>query len=246
MGMSMPRSTLMKLAQRPSSSRQNDRWEPDPTVDSGFRLYRFEVIADVGGVPTPTKQLYDLRRLHFNGKGVAPDDCPGELECKKCRNKLMLEAQGTPDSIALAQRQEAAECPTYVVIPLEEPTRFRLFNAKTTASNGILLCCARAGGWKKGDFPKYEAWKDGTGDGQLFEECVDRGADKVCGPTGRDLILTPKKLKNGISWSVRMEVDGCVVLPFMEDSKVLNPIEVNKRIKEAIAKKALGGKEGDS
>lgn len=241
MATSIPRGLLKAMGQS-GGNRQRDDWKPSETVDSSLRVYRYETISDVNGVPTPEKQLLYSRKVHFKGKGVAPEDCSDDATCERCRKAALLSASGTEDALKAARQLEATDTTTFTVIPIEEPTRFRTFNARKSAYDGIILCMARAGGWKKGAYPKPESWTDGSGDGQLFEVCVASGADKVCGPKGRDIILTPVKKGLGTYWNVRLEEpDLSQPLAFPEDKDVLSPKDVNDRIKNAMAKKAQNG-----
>lgn len=240
---SIPRGVLRQMAGG-GSQRPKERWEPSTIKSSAIRLYRYEVSLDVNGVTTIEKRLCNVRELHFNGKGVAPTDCTGGSTCKKCRDAALMEAQGTEEALEKARQMQPTTSPEFVVVPIEEPTRFRTFSARFSAFQGILLELAIAGGWRSSDYPDGKAWEEGCETGPLFDKCVDAGCEKVCGPKGQDLILTPKAKGKGFTWSVRRMPDGNNVLPFPEDSKVLNPEEVQARIKAAVEKKA-GLKEGD-
>lgn len=240
---SMPRGVLQQMASG-GRQRQNDRWEPSETKDSAVRVYRFEKVIEVGGVQTTEKSLIAIRMLHFNGKGVAPDECSGGAACEKCRKKSLLEASGVPDALEKAEQMAPTYCPTFVVIPLDEPTRFRTFDARFTAFQGVMVEIAKAGGYRSAKYPEPKAWDDGGEIGALFDRCVEDGCGLVCGPSGQDLILSPTKKGKGISWSVSRMQDGNKPLPFPEDASVLNPETVQARIKAAMAKK--NEKEGDA
>lgn len=239
---SIARGVLRQMAGG-GGERPKERWEPSEVMDSAIRLYRYESPVEVNGEQTVEKRLCYVRMLHFHGPGVAPTDCPGGAACSDCRKAAMLQAAGTEDALEKAKALEASACPTFVVVPLDEPTRFRCFDARFSAFQGICLAMAQAGGWRLGSYPKKEEFEKETENAMFFDKCVDQGADKVCGPTGCDLILTPVKKGKGFQWGVRREIDGCAVLPFPEDSKVLNPEVVQARIRAAVAKK--NKKEGD-
>lgn len=236
---SMPRGMLRAMSGGGGGDRPPDRWSPDETKDSAIRLYRYEKVED--GVVS--KQLCSVRMLHFNGKGVAPEECPGGVVCEKCRKGSMLKAQGTDEAMEKARQLAPTTCPTFVVVPLDEPTRFRLYDARYTAFQGIMLEIAMAGGWRSASYPDAKAWEGAGEIGAIFDRNTEDGINKVCGPNGQDFVLTPKKKGKGISWSVRRLADGCAVLPFPEDSKVLNPEVVQARIKAAMEKRSM--KEGD-
>ena len=245
---SIPRGVLKTMAG--GGDRPKDRWEPSTTKDSPVRLYRYEATVESGGLTTVEKRLFYTRMLHFGGKGVAPVECTGgSLTCEKCRKAALTRAQNTPDSEQQAQDLDATFAPTFVVVPLLEPTRFRTFDPRFSATQGILLCLAQAGGFRSSKYPDAKAWDEGNETGPMFDRAVEAGCGIVCGPKGHDIILTPEKKGSGFTWKVSRMPDGNTVLPFEEDSKVLNPEEVRKRIKAAVATKAAGQnaqKEGDA
>jgi hypothetical protein len=240
---SIPRGVLRQMAGG-RDRLPTDRWSPSETKDSAIRVYQYEVTTEVGGVTTVEKKLCSIRMLHFHGKGKPPTECSGGMACEQCRRAAMTRAQGTPDSEEQARQFDASPCPTFVVIPLDEPTRFRMYDARFAAFQGICLEIAMAGGWRSAKYPEMKAWDEGSEVGPFFDKCVEEGAKRVCGPNGQDLILSPKSKGKGYTWSVRRIQDGNAVLPFPEDSKVLNPEVVQARIKAAMEKKN-SMKEGD-
>ena len=158
---------------------------------------------------------------------------------------MMLEAQGTEEAKEKANRMKVVANQTFVIVPIEEPTRFRTYDARFSAFQGIILELAKAGGWRSAKYPPLDAWKEGSEIGPLFDKCVEDGIPKVCGPSGQDLILSPTAKGRGIQWSVSRMQDANSVLPFPEDDKVMNPAVIQARIRAAMEKKANGSKEGD-
>lgn len=241
---SIARGVLRQMASG-GGDRPRERWVPSETKDSAVRIYRYEASVDVGGVTTIEKRLCFVRMLHFNGTGKQPSDCLGGMACSRCRKAAMLEAQNTDASREAARDETASACPTFVIVPIDEPTRFRTYDARFSAFQGICLEIAKAGGWRSAKYPEPKAWDEGNEVGPLFDKNVDDGCAKVCGPNGQDLILSPTKLGKGIRWAVSRMQDGNAVLPFQEDNNVLNPEVVQARIKAAMDKKANKTKEGD-
>lgn len=219
-------STTSALRHFGGSKRPSDFWSIDKPGSYGVRVYRFQQKNPDG---TTTPELYSMRFVHFGGKGEKPTDCEDETLCEKCRRVAQLESSGTAADREKADKMKRTPKACFVVVPLKEPERLRLYEAPWAAFRGIVLQAALCGGWR-GEYPEDKAWEDGNVEGAQFEQAVAAGLDKLCGPRGRDIVLTAKEHGKSLRYTVNMIPDGCPVLPFPEDATVLNPIEIRARI----------------
>jgi hypothetical protein len=204
----------------------SDYFKFEDGKQSSIRLYRF----DKGG----TKEMCTTRLLHFGGKGVRPVDCPADGTCDRCKTVARLEGSGTKEDKDKANQMRAQIQGCFTVIDVAAPTRFWVAEVNNNVAQGIFLGCARAGGWTE-VYPDRMVLQKLSSDQEreqkllLFETAVDAGIPKVCGPNGRDILVTYNKGKGAKTWDVFVRTDGNRVLPFAEDGDVPNPEEVRRK-----------------
>lgn len=216
--------------------RGSDFWRPKETGQYPIRLYRFDSKAEDG---TISKELCVTRKVHFGISGNKPMDCPviepGHDGCAVCRMTARLEASGTKEDGEKANRMRQVTQACFAFVLMADPTNLKLYECGFSVAQRIFLQIAKAGGWI-GPYPEA---KDPEEKHSQFAACFDAGLPKVCGPNGRDLIITYNKgaADKKKTYDVDMRVDGNKVLPFAEDDTVPNPEEVRKRMLQRMNEK---------
>lgn len=199
------------------------------------RLYRFDAI-DLE-TRQVNKELCAIRVQHWKDKKSAPCDGAG---CKRCSEAAMQLASAlSDDDKKKAQELTAKESASFAVIDIADPTKFKIMEGGWGLIRKINLEIAAAGGWvgpypdKKQMFEGGDPAKGLSADGQAYLAAFDLGISKVCGPNGRDIVITYKKNQGMNTHHVVIRQDGNKVLPFLEDANVPNPADVFARISAA-------------
>lgn len=226
--MSATRRLLQSFA---SGARESDLMQIEDGQTKILRFYRFEVVGDDGKI---TRELCVERQIHFHGKGQRPTDCPGPDLCNDCKRAAALDASGTKQAREEAKGLRAATQADFVVVDMANPTKFWMLSLGFGAVQKIIHEFAKAGGWVQ----EYPDKKEDEAVLGAFDQAFERGIPKVCGPSGRDLILTYNKGKAAKTWTVVQRYDENKVLPYQEDGNVLSPIELRQKLSGSV-------KEGD-
>lgn len=219
-------STLKLLQQYAGGGFESDFFKFEDGKTSTLRFYRFVIVDDAGSSHV---ELCAPHRVHFHGKGKAPTDCPGEEVCEQCKKAALYVGSGTPDDRKKARDMQATTQSMFTVIDLNNPTKFFVMEAGFGLVQKILLKIAEAGGWVA-DYPEA---KDPPDTWLAFENAVNKGVNKVTGPTGRDIIITYNKGKGAKTYNLVMRMDENKTLPFPEDNTVLSPIAVRQKMTAA-------------
>lgn len=208
-----------------SGQRGQDFWRPKESGKYPIRLYRFIS-------PSGQPELFRDSVVHFTGEGP-PVPCLGE-NCTVCKTVEALTAAGDNDSKERARRLRANRRMIFVVVPLKDPTGYKIYEASEGVGKNILLALSKAGGYI-GKWPKPEEMDE-------FFTCLQKGIPHVCGPAGKDIVITFDKTADPKSmYTVDLQPFECKTLPFAEDTSVPDPQVIRQRIETAKAKKAANG-----
>lgn len=212
---------MLKTLKGSGGNQGGDYWRPKNSGKYPFRVYRY--MNDSG-----EQELYSEAWVHWvDGK---PIQCSGDT-CDACHAVASLEAAGDADSTAKARDMRVQRRMTFVVVLIGEPTGFKLYEATEAVGRKILLQAAKAGGYL-GKWPRDEEMDE-------FFACLVKGIPTICGPAGKDIVLTYDKLAKPTDvYTVDMNPFECKTLTFAEDAQVPNPKEVRARIDRARAAKA--------
>lgn len=202
--------------------RGNDFWRPKDSGKYPLRLYRF--IDPKSGAT----ELFRDSIVHFTSDGP-PVPCLG-VNCKVCPVVDTLNAAGDADSKERAKRLRANRRMIFVIVLLADPQGFKIYEASEGVGKNILLSTSKAGGYL-GKWPTPEEMDE-------FYTCLTKGIPNVCGPAGKDIVITyDKKADPRNMYTVDLNPFECKQLPFPEDSAVPDPAVIRQRIDDAKARK---------
>lgn len=215
---------------------RNGWWRPKKVGRESFRFYRH---TNADGV----KKLFWTRLCHWPNGEKSPFPCTGNA-CKTCETSNTLRADPLNRDAGWNIRQITQY--HFVLVNPAMPEQFLVYEASEAAVKVILPGIAKEAGWMGGwpvapdmanptDVTRYQTELKDLGDK------ADQACDTICGPKGRDVMLTidPKGQGVGITAVDVFRVPG-KVLPFEENEGVPNPAEVRARMDERQTRKENG------
>lgn len=134
----------------------------------------------------------------------------------------------------------------FIVVNSNEPTGFMILELPEGAGRKLFLAAAKEAGYT-GTYPASPG-RDATDEEKQkaeaflaeFNVLAEQGLGVLCGPSGRDVVLTynPKAANKSDFYTVDIVRGVPRTIPLPEDASVPDPIEVRNRIEASRSRKA--------
>lgn len=207
-------------------------WKPAKAGRDAFRFYRFME----GGVKT----LFWTRDIHWP-QGDNSFDCKGD-GCEACQTATQL--MGDPLTREQGWQIRKQTRYHFVMVSPTEPGEFSIWECSEAPFRQVIAAFARDGGWTGGWPTRPEDGKWDQYNAEVMDLCqkAEKAADEICGPHGRDVMLTSEPKGRGFA-VVGADVfrSPGKVLPKQENDEVPNPREKREAMEQAKARKAERG-----